>query len=430
MCTNEYFLVESTKYDIKQNDTVIIFKIRSSSRIDLENDLGLGLKFLKNGNMKILIGFSINMKEIKITYKEEVFQINSMHCLNIFTEINETLYIEPCVNTIIKQLVSFEIYVRIENFNCLTENIVQSICAQNPITIGLNSKKPIKKIIILLTRIIKSIGDYFKKIFEKRGIDCELIYKLKPTDCFDFFYKNDWILLVLFFNESHLLLPNRVIYYQIEQKNSIFLTEDKKLKRTLYIMEKSEKVWDFMKNARYIYEKDYYEKLFMVPMPFVKYEPENMNSIKFEQCKYDLFFYGNPNHRRKNILELLSKQFNVKIGFETYGDEKLKLLSESKIILNLHYYKEAGLETCRLNEILNYKKIIISEKSNLDKDNMILYKDLVVFVDEIDDKFENTEQLVKHINFYLKKSNYIKFTEKFDYNLDVLEKKIEQSIVI
>jgi hypothetical protein len=195
-------------------------------------------------------------------------------------------------------------------------------------------------------------------------------------------------------------------------------------------MEKSEKVWDFMKNARYIYEKDYYEKLFMVPMPFVKYEPENMNSIKFEQCKYDLFFYGNPNHRRKNILELLSKQFNVKIGFETYGDEKLKLLSESKIILNLHYYKEAGLETCRLNEILNYKKIIISEKSNLDKDNMILYKDLVVFVDEIDDKFENTEQLVKHINFYLKKSNYIKFTEKFDYNLDVLEKKIEQSIVI
>ena len=36
--------------------------------------------------------------------------------------------------------------------------------------------------------------------------------------------------------------------------------------------------------------------------------------------------------------------------------------------------------------------MIISEKSNLDKDNMILYKDLIVYVNEIQDNLSNIEE--------------------------------------
>ena len=130
----------------------------------------------------------------------------------------------------------------------------------------------------------------------------------------------------------------------------------------------------------------------------------------------------------------LSNIFTVKIGFDCYGEEKLTGISESRIILNLHYYNEAGLETCRINEILNYKKIIISEKANLDKVNMNLYKDLVIFIDEIDEKNLNTslgiQQLVKYISHYLKKPKYLKFIEKIDDGLQVLEKKIDPMILI
>ena len=429
MFINEYFTIETTNYEIKQNGEIIGIKIKSEqNEITHTNKKSkLEIKFLLNGNIKILLGFSININKLNVSYDQEVFQIDEISSLDIITKQNNILYLEP------DELKStYEIYIRVENFkeNLNFDKFYNTV--SNSIVINMNSKKPVKKIFILLTGIIKSIGEFFKMIFNKRSIDCELIYQLKPSDCFNFYYNKDWILLILFYSESHLLLPNRIIYYQIEQKNSIFLTDEKKLKKTLCVMRKSEKVWNFTESIKNIYEKNCVNKLFTVPMPFVKFTPEIKYFKNFDKCKYDVFFYGSPNEKRKNILEKLSGKFNVKIGFDCYGEEKFIGISESKIILNLHYYKEAGLETCRINEILNYKKVIISEKSNSDKINMELYKDLVIFIDEIDEKNLNKglEQLIKYISYYLKKNNYTKFINTLDENLEILEKKIDSMILI
>lgn len=439
MYSNEYFIVKSTSYEIKQKDQVIILKFKPSFKDIIQStNSGLNLKFLKSGKIKILIGFSINLDWINIVWDEEVSQIKSTSCLNMVVVPDKILHIQSETNKLYgtnQSNESYELYIRIESFdekiyNSLEANLEESFNKLEIETSLTKTIKPIGKIIILLNKIIKSIGEYFKMVFEKRGLRCELIYRLRLPDSFNFFYHDDHILMILYFNESHKLLPNRIIYYQIEQKESIFLTDKKKLKLIVNMMKKSEKIWDYMKIARCFYESDFKNKITYVPMPFVKYKPEPKYLINFDECENDIFFYGNLNKRRKAILNKLDKFFKIKISFGCYGDEKLLLISNSKIILNLHYYDESGLETCRLNEILNYKKIIISENSNLDKENMELYKHLVIFVDEINEDLENINQLIKCISHYLKKSNYVKFVESMEDNIDELEKKINKMIVV
>ena len=47
----------------------------------------------------------------------------------------------------------------------------------------------------------------------------------------------------------------------------------------------------------------------------------------------------------------------------------------SKILINVHFYNKGLLETCRFNEALSCKKIIISLKSeSYDEYNYNLYK--------------------------------------------------------
>ena len=68
--------------------------------------------------------------------------------------------------------------------------------------------------------------------------------------------------------------------------------------------------------------------------------------------------------------------------------------------MNLHYYNEADLETCRLNEVINYNKIIVSE--NIPPEDSCakeLYKDFVLFVKEdIKEDLSNIDQLYEAID--------------------------------
>ena len=57
---------------------------------------------------------------------------------------------------------------------------------------------------------------------------------------------------------------------------------------------------------------------------------------------------------------------------DLFGDDLYKVIMKSKIILNIHYYKNAVLETARINDVLRFNKVIISEKS-CDNDIMELY---------------------------------------------------------
>jgi hypothetical protein len=82
----------------------------------------------------------------------------------------------------------------------------------------------------------------------------------------------------------------------------------------------------------------------------------------------------------------------------------------------------AYLETCRLNEILNYNKIILSEfPNNCDYQNKLLYSNLVVFFDIINENLSNIKILFNLIDYYLIFENYTNFVNKLIPNKKILQ---------
>lgn len=448
------------------NDTIQIIYL-PNSKLSTENYPKLKSKIKLN--IELIICFSMNINFLNIKYNKKIQKINKIRIISLNIDLNDIISFIPEKNK------HCEIYIKINNKTILNSKIIEhknlnsnipdfdilnsDINNSNTYTNNnyesliidynnyivnseFNTKlnfKNIEKIIIILTKPIKSIGEYFKIIFNRNKIDCELKYNLVLEDCINSIYNPQLIYLILFNKSIHNILPNRFIFYQIEQIESVFLTNKFFFKRFKYMCIKSEQIWIYSKTINFFFKKyDFiFKKIKLVPLPFVKqtflklkYLNDYLNnddSNNNDSCNYDIFFYGHKNFRRNKILLELKKHFEnrIKIGYGYYGNKKIKYIIKSKIIINIHYYKNTCLETCRINEILNFNKIIISEKSCLDKFNTDLYKDIVVFVDEINDDLSNILLFVTMIKKYLDKDKYI---EKINYNMLKI-KNLEQNII-
>ncbi len=76
---------------------------------------------------------------------------------------------------------------------------------------------------------------------------------------------------------------------------------------------------------------------------------------------YDVLFYGSVNDRRAKILNELSSKCKSFSVFGVYGHERDKLIAQSKIVLNLHYYDSKVFEIVRASPILASGINLISE---------------------------------------------------------------------
>lgn len=402
MIGNNLCIINSEKYDITNKDDINIFSVKKN-HLDTKivySNYKIILKFIKKTYVELKIGISMNLKKIKCKFAEKEYEINNVKHFKL--EVNPEDIFEIDLDSVKKH---FEIYVKINDIDGIIYNNKNELDISIDNSIIKNNLKsvPIKKVIVVLSKFIESIGSFFNLIFESKGLECEIIFSLPLINCIE--STPEQMYLIVYSDQTHLALPSRYIFYQVEQSNSKFLTDPKLLKRTVYMMIKAEQVWEYSTLTRPIYLKYCENKLKWVPMPY--YYIENVPEHIWDSCEYDIFFYGHPNPRRKTILNMLGKYFKVKEGWGYYGEKKINYIKKSKIILNLHYYRDAGLETCRINEILNLNKLIISESSPLDTSNIELYKEHVVFVDEIDDNFSNIKQLVKTIKYYLVKDNYL-----------------------
>jgi hypothetical protein len=79
------------------------------------------------------------------------------------------------------------------------------------------------------------------------------------------------------------------------------------------------------------------------------YYCSELNRIKIKKpASYDLLFYGSINERRKKILDkIIASGLRVKISFGVYGEERDALISESRAVLNLHYYESQIFQQIR-----------------------------------------------------------------------------------
>lgn len=76
----------------------------------------------------------------------------------------------------------------------------------------------------------------------------------------------------------------------------------------------------------------------------------------------DILFYGALNDRRMRIYTKL-KMLGVNVVFKNnvFGEERNYLISQSKVVLNMHYYDSHILEVVRITPLLINGKCVVSE---------------------------------------------------------------------
>lgn len=247
---------------------------------------------------------------------------------------------------------------------------------------NIQSMNNIKKIFIINPSPIKTLDNILIKYFEKLGITA-LISKN--------FSKNKNVFHFILFPQL-ITIPKNINYciYQLEQLNANYNLKDsyfKKIKLTFYVFDYSIANINFIKNKKNI----------LMPIPIIL--SDNIFNSRFNG---KILFFGSMNKQRKDKLKILQKNFNIEIVSNIMGENLYPIIKNSDIIINIHYYdyKKSLLEVFRFNEILQFNKIIISEKACMeDSFNYNLYKNLVIFVD-------NIEQMIESINYYLNPKNY------------------------
>ena len=131
-----------------------------------------------------------------------------------------------------------------------------------------------------------------------------------------------------------------------------------------------------------------------------------------------VLFYGDASSpRRKRYLEAIAKKFSLRIVTNEFGSNMAKALSEAAVVINIHYYDGAMLETTRIFESLSSGARIVSESAP-DLDDYPGLSDVVDFVpvDNIeamvlaiqdvlrDEQTENDFDRSKALNDYLRQS--------------------------
>lgn len=154
-------------------------------------------------------------------------------------------------------------------------------------------------------------------------------------------------------------LPERYISFQMEQT----VTSRWLNKEYMDRLEHSYAVFDYsLVNIAYFQrETDFSRMFYYLPVDYLP----GIGRDAAEPA-YDVLFYGDAaNERRRNILEKLSGRFSVKLVSEVFGEELYKELCKAKVVVNIHYYENALLETTRLYETLSIGcSVIVSERSS------------------------------------------------------------------
>lgn len=164
------------------------------------------------------------------------------------------------------------------------------------------------------------------------------------------------------------LLPKNYIAFQMEQSvNSRWFTEDyfSRLNNAIAIFDYS------LKNIEYLLQQGIpYQKLFYMPISSYADYSGYLTQIgydlseKAEDKSAEVLFYGDPNcARRKAYLQELKKHFNVTVASEVFGERLTRMVKDAGVVINIHYYEDALLETTRLYETLSLGTPIVSESS-------------------------------------------------------------------
>ena len=230
------------------------------------------------------------------------------------------------------------------SFSCLRRN------KNNKYKFNLSEQK---NVYILTTKHCLYIASLIENGLKEKSIKSEIIFQ-RPKNGF-----GEGLHFVVC-PQMFSFWPKHYVAYQLEQSVSSRWFTKNYLKRLDYAY----RVFDYsLENIEYLKDKGISEeKLCFMP---ISYNAGYADFIGKENEAYDVLFYGDSsNARRQRFLSELSRDFDVHIISNMFGEELYKELSKAKIIVNIHYYDGALLETTRLYECLSLNKFVISETSS------------------------------------------------------------------
>lgn len=187
-------------------------------------------------------------------------------------------------------------------------------------------------------------------------------------------------------------LPPLYVAWQMEQSvSSRWFTPD-----YLTILENSWGVFDYsFRNIEFLQEQGLkYQQLYYLPVGYrvAEFLPEKNEQV-------DVLFYGDINNdRRRGYINELKKHFTVEVVSNLFGEELYKKMATAKVVVNVHYYEGALLETTRIYECLSQQQIVVSEES-VDIDE---HQDLLSCVDFV--PVNNIDAMVERVAYWVESS--------------------------
>lgn len=189
--------------------------------------------------------------------------------------------------------------------------------------------------------------------------------------------------------------PKVYVAFQMEQTvSSRWFTEEYLVK-----LQNSCAIFDYsLQNMKFYYKPenaDIRTRAYYLPVDYYSGYRESTPGVEKE---YDVLFYGDIKNceRRKNALEELSKHYKVKLCSEVFGEELYREIEKAKVVVNIHFYEGALLETTRLYEVLSLNtSAIVSERSTDTAEDERL-EDIVDFVD-----IGDVDQMVARVGYWV-----------------------------
>jgi hypothetical protein len=197
--------------------------------------------------------------------------------------------------------------------------------------------------------------------------------------------------------------PRNYIFWQTEVIESHYFT-----RRYLDIIQNALAVWEY--NADNL--KAYSHPNTTVIFPSVIKQP-------LRKKDFDFVFYGwvNGSDRRRIFLVNLKKHkhLNIRIYNNLLKEEMWNVLARTKVVLNIHYYKNSPLELFRISECFSHNCHVVSEG------NDTFWSD-VAFANNVEEFVIKANELKdKPFNYDLSKYDNI---EKIRQSLENVRKKI------
>lgn len=241
-------------------------------------------------------------------------------------------------------------------------------------------------IVVLTTRHCEYIAREIRDALGRVGINSEIIFERPEAGYADVPH---FVICPQFFP----VLPGFYVAFQMEQSvSSRWFTDEylRMLENSFAIFDYSMTNIDFLKSKGLSLKQIYYVPV--GPLPGLLTDPVQVE----ESGEYDVVFYGDANNeRRQEYLRELRKRFRVKVVSELFGEDLYRILAGARLIVNIHYYAGALLETTRIWECLSLGKLVVSERSSDMEDHADL--DGIVDFVEIDD----IQAMVDRVGYWL-----------------------------